>query len=438
LSSEFESASGIWEDDMNDVQRLRPVQAHNEKLVYFPRADGSRIPYKVYSSQELYDLEQELIFRGPVWSFLGLEAEVPNPGDFKSTFVGDTPVVVTRNDDRSLSVWINRCAHRGATVCRAARGNARSHICVYHQWSYDTRGNLKGVPFRNGVKDSPGMPADFDPKNHGLQQLRADSYRGLIFATFSERTPSLYDYLGPRMRSGLDRIFPKPIVYLGCVRQYAKSNWKLYNDNVRDPYHASLLHAFFSTFNIFRAGMRFRIVGDQSGLHNLITAFHTADSGGAEYKENKVSSFKEGLKLEDPSILVNVKEFDEVVNTHIESIFPQLVATQIQNSLAVRQILPKGPSNFELIFSFFGYTDDTPEMRMHRIKQANLVGPAGFVSMEDTLVTEMVQSATVGSGDALSMIDMGRDVPDDQQLNSGIGESRIRGFWRGYQELMGL
>jgi hypothetical protein len=58
--------------------------------------------------------------------------------------------------------------------------------------------------------------------------------------------------------------------------------------------------------------------------------------------------------------------------------------------------------------------------------------------MEDTLVTEMVQSATVGSGDALSMIDMGRDVPDDQQLNSGIGESRIRGFWRGYQELMGL
>jgi anthranilate 1,2-dioxygenase large subunit len=423
---------------MNEVQRLQSVDA-SDKLVYFPRADGSRIPYKVYSSDELYALEQERIFRGPVWSFLGLEAELPNAGDFKSTFVGDTPVVVTRNDDGSLSTWINRCAHRGATVCRAARGNARSHICVYHQWSYDTRGNLRGVPFRNGIKGSPGMPDDFDPKDHGLQQLRVDTYRSLIFATFSERAPSLYDYLGPKMRPGLDRIFHKPIVYLGCVRQYSKSNWKLYNENVRDPYHASLLHTFFSTFNLFRAGMRFQIVGDHSGLHNWLTGFHTADaSGGADYKNNKVASFKEGLKLEDPSILTNVKEFNEVVNTHIEAIFPQLVATQIQNSLAVRQILPKGPSNFELIFNFFGYTDDTPEMRMHRIKQANLVGPAGLISMEDTLATELVQSATADGADVVAMADMGRDASIEEQIGSSITEDAVRRFWRGYQELMGL
>src|SRR6202034_2391015 len=97
--------------------------SREEKLVYFPRADGSRVPFKVYSSPEIYQLEQERIFRGPVWSFVAMEAEIPNAGDFKSTFVGDTPVVVTRNEDRSLSVWVNRCAHRGATVCRAARGN---------------------------------------------------------------------------------------------------------------------------------------------------------------------------------------------------------------------------------------------------------------------------------------------------------------------------
>jgi anthranilate 1,2-dioxygenase large subunit len=77
-------------------------------------------------------------------------------------------------------------------------------------------------------------------------------------------------------------------------------------------------------------------------------------------------------------------------------------------------------------------------MRMHRIKQANLVGPAGLVSMEDTLATELVQSAAVGSGGALAMADMGRCVPNDRQATSGIAESHIRGFWRGYQELMGL
>jgi len=424
---------------MNQVQRPRPDGSQTEKLVYFPRPDGSRIPYKVYSSQELYDLEQERIFRGPVWSFVALEAEIPNPGDFKSTFVGDTPVVVTRSDDGSLSTWVNRCAHRGAMVCRVARGNARSHICAYHQWSYDTRGKLRGVPFRNGVKGSPGMPADFDPAEHGLQQLHADSYHGLIFATFSDRAPSLYDYLGPQMRPGLDRIFHKPIVYLGCVRQYSRSNWKLYNENVRDSYHASLLHAFFSTFNVVRAGTRREAICSDDGLHSWSMIYHTEDaSGGAAYRDSKISSFKEGLRLEDLSTLANVKEFDQLVNNHIQIIFPQLVATQILNSLAVRQILPKGPTNFELIFYFFGYTDDTPEMRMHRIKQANLVGPAGLISMEDTLATELVQFATASSGDALSIADMGRDAPDDQQIGSGIAEGRIRSFWRGYQELMGL
>ena len=101
--------------------------------------------------------------------------------------------------------------------------------------------------------------------------------------------------------------------------------------------------------------------------------------------------FKDGLRLQDTSILKHINEFDEVVNNHIQIIFPQLVATQILNSLVMRQYCPRGQIHFELIFHFFGYTDDTPEMRMHRIRQANLVGPAGFVSMEDTLATELVQ-----------------------------------------------
>ena len=151
--------------------------------------------------------------------------------------------------------------------------------------------------------------------------------------------------------------------------------------------------------------MQYEIVSSDNGLHMSLMAFNTEDpSGGAAYRDNKVSSFKEGLRLKDTSLLPNVKEFDELVNIHIESIFPQLVVMQIQNSLAVRQLLPKGPTNFELIFSFFGFADDTPQMRMHRIKQANLVGPAGLVSMEDTLATELVQSATTGSGDGLSMV----------------------------------
>ena len=87
-------------------------------LASFPRSDGSRVPYSLFSSPEIYDLEQERIYRGPTWNFLGLEAEIPNPFDFKSTFIGDTPMVMTRTEDGALAAWVNRCAHRGAVVCR--------------------------------------------------------------------------------------------------------------------------------------------------------------------------------------------------------------------------------------------------------------------------------------------------------------------------------
>ena len=122
----------------------------------------------------------------------------------------------------------------------------------------------------------------------------------------------------------------------------------------------------------------------------------------------------------------------------VHSALLSFVATQILNSLVMRQILPKGPNNFELIFNFFGYSDDTAEMRAHRIKQANLVGPAGLISMEDTLATELIRFGTASSGDAPSMADMGRDASDEEQNRSMISENRVRQFWRGYQELMGL
>ena len=407
-------------------------------LVVFPHADGSRVPYKVFSDEAIYALEQERIYRGPTWSFLALEAEIPHEGDYKSTFIGDTPVVVTRAEDGTLAAWVNRCAHRGAMVCRLPRGNALSHTCVYHQWSFGTKGNLQGVPFRRGQKDATGMPRDFDPKQHNLRQLRVESYRGLVFATFSGTVAPLAEYIGPEMRPWVDRIFHKPVTYLGCTRQYSDSNWKLYLENVKDPYHASLLHLFHTTFNIFRVGMRAKCLPDAAqGLHSVILAFRTEEGQSSDaYKAQQIRSYDEGFKLEDDSILAMVPEYEEVATNQIQPIFPQLVIQQIHNTLVCRQLLPKGPGHFELVFHFFGYTDDTPEMRKLRIKQANLVGPAGYISMEDTEATELVQRGTVRDGEAASVIEMSRAAPDEQATL--ITEGLVRRFWVGYQGLMGF
>jgi anthranilate 1,2-dioxygenase large subunit len=415
-----------------------PIGTDASPFAGFSPSDRSRVPYAVFTSREIYEREQALIFRGSTWSFLGLEAEIPRPGDFKSTYVGDTPVVMTRDEDGALAAWVNRCAHRGAMVCRQARGNAAVHSCVYHQWRYDARGDLLGVPFLRGIGGQAGMPSDFNRAAHGLRKLRVASYRGLVFATFSDAAPALADYIGPVMCPYLDRIFHKPIEYLGCTRQFSNSNWKLYLENVKDPYHASLLHLFHTTFNIFRVGMKAHCVSDgASGLHSLILAIkdEQAETSGA-YAAQKIRAYDSGFTLADPSILALVPEYDVTATNHIQPIFPQLIVQQIHNSLVARQLLPKGPDAFELVFHFFGYQDDGDDLRRLRIKQANLVGPAGYISMEDTEATELVQRGVAADGAEASVIDMARDAP--AQTDTLITEQLIRDFWSGYRSLMGF
>jgi anthranilate 1,2-dioxygenase large subunit len=206
---------------------------------------------------------------------------------------------------------------------------------------------------------------------------------------------------------------------------------------VKDPYHASLLHLFHTTFNIFRVGMGARSIADsRHGLHNVIMAIKNEESNAESYQTQQIRSYDDSFRLEDDSVLAMVKEYDVLATNHIQPIFPQLVIQQIHNTLVARQLLPKGPGHFELVFHFFGYEDDTPELRALRIKQANLVGPAGYISMEDTEATELVQRGIVGSEDAVSVLEMSRSAPD--QTATLISEGMVRRFWVGYQGLMGF
>jgi anthranilate 1,2-dioxygenase large subunit len=403
-----------------------------------PANDPAHTPYTWFSDPAVYAREQERIHRGPTWNFLGLEVEVPNPGDYKATFVGETPVVLTRTKSGEVTAWVNRCAHRGAQVCRTTRGNASKHTCVYHQWSYDSSGALRGVPFKRGVQGRAGMPADFDQGSHGLQVLRIECYQGLVFATFDDDLVPLRDYLGPEMTPWIDRLLAgRELVYLGCTRQHSRSNWKLYFENVKDPYHASLLHLFHTTFNIMRATMSTRAISDErTGLHSVLTTTRErgADDASA-YTAEKLRTYNAEVRLRDPEVLRMREEFDEPITNHIQTIFPSLVLQQIHNTLACRQLLPKGPDSFELVFHYFGYADDDQELRDMRVLQANLVGPAGYISMEDTEATELVhRAARVSPGRSSTML-MGRDAPEDSKASS-ISEQMLRAFWSGYRDLM--
>ena len=162
---------------------------------------------------------------------------------------------MARDEDGNVHAMVNRCSHKGALVCLKERGNAKMLTCIYHSWSFDLQGRLKGISFRNGLQGKGGMPQDFKPEAHGLELLRVEIFCGLVFGTFSEQTPTIENYLGPVMAKFIQRTLGKPLKPLGMHSQILHNNWKLYAENVRDSYHATLLHTFYTTFKINRLDM---------------------------------------------------------------------------------------------------------------------------------------------------------------------------------------
>src|ERR1700688_2602137 len=155
----------------------------------WPEEGNCRVPFWVYTDPDVYAREQTRIFRGASWCYVALAAEIPNAGDFKRSAIGDTPLVVVRDRDRSVHVVVNRCAHRGVQFCQQPFGNTPEFMCPYHQWTYNLKGDLIGVPFRRGLRKQGGMPADFAIETHGLQSLRVAERHGVIFASFDDAVP---------------------------------------------------------------------------------------------------------------------------------------------------------------------------------------------------------------------------------------------------------
>ena len=401
------------------------------------RNAGYVVPYEVFTDRECYQQEQKSLFRGKLWNFVGLAVEVESRGDFKTTKIGETPVIVIRDKDGEINVLQNRCAHRGALVCREPRGNVPRLQCVYHQWAYDLTGKLRGVPFRSGIEGKGGMPESFELNAHNLKRLRVETLAGLVFASFAEDAVSLEEYLGEMIVNSVKRIFNRPIKIIGDQRQYIHGNWKLYAENTRDPYHASLLHLFHTTFGLYRSSQTGACLMDEHKRHCMLYAKAATSNSQTDNEVFKdVRSFDENFKLADPSVLQGKPDFDDGITLVIMSLFPNLVIQQIANTLAVRHIVTDGTDGFELVWTHFGYVDDDDEMMAIRLKQANLIGPAGYVSLEDAEAVEIVQKAISQEQGGGSYIAMGGGQAEDAQHL--VTESAIIGFWQNYRSLMSL
>ncbi len=400
---------------------------------YFP--DGlTKVSFRTYQDPALADREQRELFEGPVWNYLCLETDIAAVGDWRTTFVGRMSVVVVRTETGSIAAFENRCVHRGALICLDNAGNARDFTCVYHAWRYDLNGTLKSVAFRKGVNGKGGMPDSFRPEDHTTRKLRTETIGGLVFGTFSDRTQDLEGYMGPEISLALRVIASRELKVIGRFTEVLPNNWKLYAENVRDTYHASLLHVFFATFKINRLSQGGGVkVSDNGGCHVSTTL---APDQETDTTYAGMRSVDEGLHLSDPSVLDAADEHGDRVRQQILSVFPGFAMQRTYNVMAIRQFVPRGLDKTDLNWIYLGYADDTADLRRRRLKQLNLAGPAGFVSMEDGCIGNFVGRGAAAAHGASSLMQMGGAGSESQETRAT--ETAIRGFWKMWRSIMGV
>jgi phenylpropionate dioxygenase-like ring-hydroxylating dioxygenase large terminal subunit len=192
----------------------------------------------IHFDEEIYRREQERVFARS-WLVVGHEDMIRKPGDFVTNYMGEVPVIVTRDSAGAVHVFVNKCAHRGVEVCLFDRGNAKAFTCSYHGWSYDLAGKLIGVPMERAFYRD-----EIDHDAWGLEEApHVATFSGLICASFDPDAVPLEQWLGEDVCWWLKTfVLAEPLGGLealpGFHRYRSPGNWKLISENfIGDDYH---------------------------------------------------------------------------------------------------------------------------------------------------------------------------------------------------------
>jgi phenylpropionate dioxygenase-like ring-hydroxylating dioxygenase large terminal subunit len=212
------------------------------QLSYDQLVQDERVHRKIYTEAEVFEAEIERIFER-TWVFVGHDSEVAAAGDYKTVTIGTQPAIMTRDEDGSVHVLMNRCMHRGSTICQEQRGNSSYFRCWYHGWTYTNRGELVGLPYAGGYGKT------FDRSKFSLVRAKVGNYRGLVFASLNPDVPEITEHLA-HARYYIDlfmELSPEGQVDARCgTHKYGyDGNWKFQMENGVDGYHPNFVHQSF-------------------------------------------------------------------------------------------------------------------------------------------------------------------------------------------------
>ncbi len=374
--------------------------------------DYAEVPKEVFQNEELYQQELKQIFGGPEWHAVAHIAEIPNPGDYKTFRLGEAPILVVRGDDQIVRVFDNSCPHRGTQLKTDSRGHGQEIECPYHRWLFTNAGSLLAAPSMNC------FPAKFRKENYGLKEIRSKERFGIVFVTRSPDSPSIDKYLSVVDSYIARALGNTPLTFLGYQKVKFSTNWKEYGD--QEGYHAPLLHKAFSLLR-WQGGKGTRSVSEYG--HQAVNA---------ELQQAPDNGFLRDISL------IRVKMPGALTRSVVISLFPLTTVLRHLDVITVRFAFPISVHATEVHYAYFSEKDEVPEMVTHRVRQAsNLLGPSGFISLEDGAVFNRlhVGSATEGA------VTFQKGVNGRLEAPCEIGQNDEHGNlvkWERYRELMGF
>jgi len=386
-----------------------------------------RFSPRVYSDPELFEREQRLIFDRS-WLYAGHESEVPQAGDFLTRRVGGRPLIIVRGNDGEIRIFHNSCRHRGATVCRHARGNAQRFVCFYHNWSYDNQGRLDGVPLKDAY--GPG----FKMEEMGLYAARMQNYRGWLFVCFSRETEPLKEYLG-EVCSYLDMILDQDeggnAILPGTHEYSMRANWKLLMENTVDIYHLNSTHGRYLRDYVPKVlGLK---PPDPRAAHEGALSPKALGNGHVVIEYRKFSGTADEAKRAPWEARFGRERATRMLDyTRTLLLFPNTL--YIEQRRVIRTCSPTAPDHSEITAWPLMPAVDDPQVRKQRLDiYLSFLGPAGHATPDDIEVMELIQKNCATLPEE-ALMDCSRGMLREHPLPTD--EAQMRAFWRGWREVI--
>lgn len=392
-----------------------------------------RVHRSLMSSPEVFQLEYERIF-SRCWIYVGHDSEVPNRGDFLRRTVAGRPLIFLRDTDGEVRALFNACTHRGATICRQDRGNAKAFQCFYHAWTFNTKGELVTVP------DEEAYAPCFERSERALRPpANVDSYRGFYFVNYSPDAERLRDYLADAadyLDLVIDQAEGGMAVVPGTNVYSTRANWKLLAENSFDTYHAMPTHQTYFEY-IASLGGTMALSSNSSSVD--LGNGHAVMQSDAPYGRPIAKwhpLFGEDAKEEIHAIRKNlVNRFGEERAYRMADmirnvlIFPTLFINDIQ-AINIRYFEPMGPDMLETRAWTMAPRDESAAQLSRRLDSfLTFSGPAGFAIPDDVEAVESCQEGFRACRE-VEWSDISRGMTRSP-LNRD--ELQMRTFWRGWQ-----